>query len=89
MGETILALAKILGTKRTEELKDYILEKLKDEVDESFRENWCLDEALVSDAMEEIYAECLKAAKERIIKRLTDKIETKILSGIELKGELK
>lgn len=77
--DNIPALAKLLGTERTEELKDHLLERLKDDIDDVFKNNWCIGPELIKAAVQEIYEECLEEAKRRICCKVTGRIEESIL----------
>ena len=85
MTEDTKALCKILGTERTEKLKDYILNVIEMDIDDSVRNsyNYVISPETFTEFGEEVFSEVKEELKKKYKKALKGVLEAKILEVID------
>lgn len=78
------AICEVLGTERAEELKDYILGAIENDIDESLRNtyNYVISPDTFTELGEEVFEEVKAELKRKYKKQLKGVLESKILKVI-------
>ena len=83
INETINTIADFLGKERTDELKDYILEHLKENIYESINDHWMVLPTNFDEMIEEMFEASKNSIMKTYKKTLTEAMNKKVEEYIE------
>ena len=83
INETINTVADFLGKERTDELKDYVLEHLKENLYQSINDHWMVFPTDFDEMFEELFEASKNSIMKTYKKTLTEEIGKKVEEYIE------
>ena len=83
IAETINTVADFLGKERTDELKDYIVEQLKENLYQSINDHWIVFPTHFNEMFEEMFDSCKNSLMKTYKKTLTEAMSEKVEEYLE------